>query len=189
MDDNPEAERVQAYVWYLGIGLLGLAVCNVANLAVEPMPSWAHPLARKLGAPVVFSRLLYLQIPSLATALFFGIAIGVISPSRLGVMPLAASASVYGLGELIPMLFIAVPLRTLPVWLPITSMVSGGLVSGVAAGTMLAWRRRRLRWRLAGRCDCCGYNLTGNVSGVCPECGVAVKGDRTRRGGTTPPAS
>jgi hypothetical protein len=23
-------------------------------------------------------------------------------------------------------------------------------------------------------CDCCGYNLTGNVSGVCPECGEPV---------------
>jgi hypothetical protein len=24
-------------------------------------------------------------------------------------------------------------------------------------------------------CDCCGYNLTGNESGVCPECGVACE--------------
>jgi hypothetical protein len=33
-----------------------------------------------------------------------------------------------------------------------------------------------LRWRWArrparGTCASCGYNLTGNVSGVCPECG------------------
>jgi hypothetical protein len=25
-------------------------------------------------------------------------------------------------------------------------------------------------------CDTCGYDLTGNVSGVCPECGTAVQG-------------
>ena len=25
--------------------------------------------------------------------------------------------------------------------------------------------------RDAGRCTRCGYDLTGNVSGVCPECG------------------
>ena len=25
------------------------------------------------------------------------------------------------------------------------------------------------------RCDRCGYNLTGNVSGTCPECGTAVE--------------
>ena len=30
---------------------------------------------------------------------------------------------------------------------------------------------RTRRWR-QGRCKACGYDLTGNVSGVCPECGV-----------------
>lgn len=28
--------------------------------------------------------------------------------------------------------------------------------------------------RVAGACGNCGYNLTGNVSGVCPECGAAI---------------
>ena len=28
------------------------------------------------------------------------------------------------------------------------------------------------------RCAICNYNLTGNTSGVCPECGTAHKGDR-----------
>lgn len=27
----------------------------------------------------------------------------------------------------------------------------------------------------AGRCQKCGYNLRGNTSGVCPECGTAVQ--------------
>ena len=26
-----------------------------------------------------------------------------------------------------------------------------------------------------GHCQCCGYDLTGNVSGRCPECGAAVR--------------
>ncbi len=38
--------------------------------------------------------------------------------------------------------------------------------------------RRRLRAQLAKKgipvCIPCGYNLTGNESGVCPECGSAV---------------
>jgi hypothetical protein len=25
------------------------------------------------------------------------------------------------------------------------------------------------------RCSTCAYNLTGNASGVCPECGIAIK--------------
>lgn len=33
-------------------------------------------------------------------------------------------------------------------------------------GPLRRWRRRR-----RGRCVKCGYDLTGNVSGVCPECG------------------
>ena len=35
---------------------------------------------------------------------------------------------------------------------------------------------RRWRWRRKGLCTKCGYNLTGNTSGVCPECGTEVKG-------------
>ena len=41
-----------------------------------------------------------------------------------------------------------------------------------AHGAALAWqRRRRERRRMHTLCPACGYNLTGNVSGVCPECG------------------
>ena len=32
-------------------------------------------------------------------------------------------------------------------------------------------KSRRARYG-AGRCARCGYDLTGNVSGVCPECGA-----------------
>lgn len=35
---------------------------------------------------------------------------------------------------------------------------------------------RRVRRRRQGRCARCAYDLTGNVSGVCPECGVATSG-------------
>jgi len=34
-------------------------------------------------------------------------------------------------------------------------------------------RTRRIARRLAGRCVACGYDLAGNVSGRCPECGLA----------------
>jgi hypothetical protein len=35
----------------------------------------------------------------------------------------------------------------------------------------LFWRDRRIP---PGHCQSCGYNLRGNVSGVCPECGTPV---------------
>ena len=36
-------------------------------------------------------------------------------------------------------------------------------------GPLRRWRRRK-----RGECVNCGYNLTGNVTGVCSECGTAV---------------
>lgn len=40
------------------------------------------------------------------------------------------------------------------------------------------WLRPAKRAFIPGRCTKCGYNLTGNVSGVCPECGTPVPGQR-----------
>lgn len=34
--------------------------------------------------------------------------------------------------------------------------------------------QRKLRRPAPGHCKSCGYNLTGNMSGVCPECGALV---------------
>lgn len=50
-----------------------------------------------------------------------------------------------------------------PIWIPL---------SLAAFPTALLWRRKR--GPLPGRCRC-GYDLTGNVSGVCPECGTGCK--------------
>ncbi len=44
------------------------------------------------------------------------------------------------------------------------------ILSSVVATTWLWWSDRRPK---AG-CTNCNYNLTGNVSGVCPECGRSV---------------
>lgn len=41
---------------------------------------------------------------------------------------------------------------------------------GVAIPTFVVWKRRPVR--APSLCHCCGYNLTGNVSGRCPECGA-----------------
>lgn len=50
-------------------------------------------------------------------------------------------------------------------------------------------RRKRREHRIArrrtrGQCITCGYNLTGNRSGTCPECGMASRGpEKARKGG------
>jgi hypothetical protein len=52
----------------------------------------------------------------------------------------------------------------IPLWIPLAV---------VAIPTGFLWRRERKRPR-PGHCRSCRYNLTGNVSGVCPECGEKV---------------
>jgi len=44
------------------------------------------------------------------------------------------------------------------------------------------WQRRTGKWlarrealRSQGRCPSCAYDLSGNVSGTCPECGTAIQ--------------
>ncbi len=48
----------------------------------------------------------------------------------------------------------------IPLWMPLAAL---GLP------TALLWYRDRRPPK--GHCPICGYDLTGNVSGVCPECG------------------
>jgi hypothetical protein len=50
----------------------------------------------------------------------------------------------------------------IPLWIPLV------LLAGIIA---YLWWRDRHRYR-PGHCRTCGYDLTGNVSGVCPECGT-----------------
>jgi hypothetical protein len=51
---------------------------------------------------------------------------------------------------------------TLPLW----------LVTGAEAACSFRLLQRRARAYQREHCFGCGYNLTGNTSGVCPECGT-----------------
>jgi len=57
---------------------------------------------------------------------------------------------------------------SLPTWLPCLLLAMGPLWAFYRG----PWRRRRRRAK--GLCAACGYNLTANVTGVCPECGTVV---------------
>src|SRR5687767_5120276 len=58
----------------------------------------------------------------------------------------------------------------------------GGRVAVVAVGgaavlisvKLIRWLDRIYRSRRMQFCYDCGYDLTGNVSGICPECGAAT---------------
>jgi hypothetical protein len=57
---------------------------------------------------------------------------------------------------------------TFPFWALTAAMAIASLVQG---------RRALRRWYRVqrGRCSQCGYDLTGNTSGACPECGSAIQ--------------
>jgi hypothetical protein len=61
-------------------------------------------------------------------------------------------------------------LLVVPAWPVCAALATPPLAVG--AGRLVA-RIRRSRLR-PGHCPACGYDLTGNVSGVCPECGAAA---------------
>jgi uncharacterized paraquat-inducible protein A len=44
----------------------------------------------------------------------------------------------------------------------------------------LIWREEHWRRQRLGLCLNCGYDLKGNESGVCPECGSATNHDKHR---------
>jgi hypothetical protein len=61
-------------------------------------------------------------------------------------------------------------LLVVPAWPVCAALATPPLAVG-ARRLAARIRRRRLR---PGHCPACGYDLTGNVSGVCPECGAAA---------------
>ena len=75
-----------------------------------------------------------------------------------------AADTLYQYGILLPShsLSRSLSLFRLPLWLPFVV---------IAVPTAFLWYRDR-RWRFPlGHCIKCGYNLTGNTTGICPECG------------------
>lgn len=55
-----------------------------------------------------------------------------------------------------------------PIYIP-------GVVLLAAALPSILLRTRRRQRRLLGLCEHCSYDLRGNTSGVCPECGTPIR--------------
>jgi Bacterial PH domain len=67
-------------------------------------------------------------------------------------------------------------------WRPMAGKVPQGYVCAIplwliVAILLIPWRRKATRESLerAGRCVRCEYDLTGNRSGTCPECGTTIQ--------------
>lgn len=65
-------------------------------------------------------------------------------------------------------------LDALPPFLASVVFYSLLFIPPIVGGSATRWFLRRSRSEIRfefPRCDSCGYNLTRNVSGICPECG------------------
>ncbi len=73
------------------------------------------------------------------------------------------------------------------VWSPYCILFSLTFATPVALVTGIPFvlcriRKGREERDNAGRplCGCCGYDLTGNISGICPECGTPISEEARR---------
>jgi len=65
---------------------------------------------------------------------------------------------------------------SIPLWIP------------TALCGVLAWMiHRALNLQSPGHCHQCGYDLFGNTSGVCPECGTPIPKDVREKLAAEPP--
>jgi hypothetical protein len=64
---------------------------------------------------------------------------------------------------------VPLPVASVPLWIPTAFF---GLLAAIAG--LFAFRKPA-----PGMCAACGYNLTGNTSGLCPECGAVAAADTT----------
>jgi hypothetical protein len=60
-------------------------------------------------------------------------------------------------------------------WIPFISMFAFWLVYLLVSYVLIYGSARQQRRRKLGLCVRCGYDLTGNASGICPECGQATR--------------
>jgi hypothetical protein len=89
---------------------------------------------------------------------------------------LVRTTSITSTGKLVWWTLPCYPISTADSFGFATNMPYAIAVAFAATMPSLRWfaRQRRLRAEREGGCVHCHYNLTGNVSGVCPECGSAI---------------
>jgi len=141
----------------------------------RPIQDWMT--AHRAGGLAGYFGLLYLRIPDFVLAMLGGAILGVLAWRRWWQSSLLYSGTMFGLPYLIMTIdgAIFILLESFGARFFFTSALQDLVVVPLASGS--AWMASRPRCRRAARmasnlCVKCGYNLTGNVTGRCPECGA-----------------
>ena len=138
----------------------------------RPIQDWMT--AHGAGSLAGYFGLLYIQIPEFALAIMAGVAVGLVAWRRWWQLSLLFSGTMFAF----PYILMAIDGS---IWgfldgggvIVITALQNLPIIPLALGGAWAASRRRcRRAARMAsGHCGKCGYDLTGNVSGRCPECG------------------
>lgn len=147
IDLRQVARRQRMLLWYVLAALLTQLLLFTGGFAVHP-------------------------IIAVATALAFWIVQIVII---VGVVRLLAALGVNVLWRIITIVLLFAPCFNLLLLLGINRQATKALrKAGLRVGLMGVPDEQVVRRMSVHICRVCGYNLTGNVSGVCPECGTAI---------------
>jgi hypothetical protein len=196
-----------ATIYYPNLNPVGVpsiaATCVVLVLTCLTMPAWIPARLRRLVTACAPALLLFLAWPIIFTRfhdaddeiaiviwLVFGFAFAMdcFAFLRLGyrligwVFTLAhGCVCVVALTSWVVVLCFTSP------WVEYHIAVLGGGLIGflILWIPVLVFLERRARRRLRqerGCCPVCNYSLTGNISGICPECGQPIDGSCTREG-------
>jgi len=161
----------------------GLISILVSSLMLEAWVrlGWQRPvqdwmMAHGAGSLAGYFGLLYIQIPDVSLAVLGGVAIGLVAWRRWWQLSLAYAGTMFGF----PYIFMVL---SGSIWIILDRPGGGGFAVTLLLNALIvplalggAWGASRGRYRRAarmasGHCVKCGYDLRGNVSGKCPECG------------------
>lgn len=127
----------------------------------------------------VYAEMLYIRLPYILFDILGGAVVGFVAYKRW----LRFSFFYVGAFLLVPWVWGMLDPRTksifaaTPAWIHLWVFSQDLVIAALAiSAAFLAFRvrHRRERRRAFGRCHQCDYDLTGNVTGVCPECGNAI---------------
>lgn len=165
----------------------GAATYFFVIIAMDPWINlgWRRPIqdwmmAYGAGSLAGYFGLLYITIPDYTTAIIGGGVIGVVGWKRWWQLSLVYSGTMFAVPYLIMTLDKSVSLVNLnnrPWLLVALLLLNSAIIPLALAGAWLASKRRRRQnvCREFQLCLTCGYDLTGNESGFCPECGKPIE--------------
>jgi uncharacterized membrane protein len=153
-----------------GVGLVGFGIAFVAQVVVwRSMPT-------HLGAEAFAASLLAYPVLGLLCGVVCAFLIPRTAAWRTVAVLVLANPATYGLLAYVVLGGGSFLGAIVWVWVA-TAVASSGGCYGVSC---------LRRDRPAHLCAGCGYNLTGNVSGICPECGRIIHPEPAQRAATAP---